>query len=96
MGVSECSVGVPPAKSGSFGHKTIVLHRRDARATLFCRCLQILDFGCSVAESPEPDLDLARANLRLIHAHLQPTIAPTGIGNRERGRSWDTSSPSSA
>jgi hypothetical protein len=34
MGVSECSVGVPPAKSDSFGHKTIVLHRRDARATL--------------------------------------------------------------
>ena len=39
MGVSECSVGVPPAKSGSFGHKAIVLHRRDARATLFCKSL---------------------------------------------------------
>jgi hypothetical protein len=39
MGVSECSVGVPPAKCGSFSHKTTVLHRRNARATLFCRCL---------------------------------------------------------
>jgi hypothetical protein len=39
MGVSECSIGVPPAKSGSSGHKTMVLHRRDARATLFCRRL---------------------------------------------------------
>jgi hypothetical protein len=44
MGVSECSVGVPPAKCGSFGHKTIVLHRRDARATLFCRYLFQSDF----------------------------------------------------
>jgi len=68
MGVSECSVGVLPAKSGSFGHKTIVLHRRDARATLFCKCLSKLKIQNSKLVS------LLRSQ---ILEQIQPTLAGT-------------------
>jgi hypothetical protein len=63
MGVSECSVGVPPAKSGSFGHKTIVLHRRDARATLFCKCLLLFLIPRSSFIVPRRCLNLRESSL---------------------------------